>query len=54
MTEPGADRVDVDTRAQEVDGRRVPDHVRADALGGDRRDALRRSGRDAAREGRAA
>ena len=42
MTEPGADRVDVDTRAQQVDGCRMPDHVRADALGGDRRDALRR------------
>jgi hypothetical protein len=35
-------RVDVDTRVQQVDGCRMPDHVRADALGGDRRDALRR------------
>jgi hypothetical protein len=35
-------RVDVDTRVQQVDGCRMPDHVRADALGGDRRHALRR------------
>jgi hypothetical protein len=40
MAEPSADRVDVDARAQEMDRRRMPDEVRADALEGDGRNAM--------------
>jgi hypothetical protein len=35
VPEPGSDRVDVHSRAPEMDGRRVPDDVRADALAAD-------------------
>jgi len=45
VSEPAADHVHLDAGLEEMDGRRMPDHVRADALGGDGRDALRRSRR---------
>ena len=41
MPEPRPDRVDVDSRPQQMDGSRVSDHVRADPLAGKRRNVAR-------------
>src|SRR5258708_5570631 len=39
MPKPSADRVDVDARPKLMDSRCMPDNVRADALGANRRNA---------------